>query len=321
MASTRHFARRVLAAPPSLQFKELKLATSHIPQGARCCGAATAKAPVDEDMPLPPQSLWTRFVHWSYSKLGHHIYPPKADICNCGVDLQIQLPQPELVLRDGIERGSAEWRMQLYGAALYWHAATTPREKMRKPDLDMLRGKDVLEVACMRGGGARYLTEVAGVNSYVATDNVQEHLDACSRLAPHPNLRFEHADALALSHHFAPASFDAVICVQAVASFADIPRFVREASRVLRPGGRLIICEALVRDKFKFILDTVAEESMTLHVCADVSRAVHAVGLCKVPAGISYLHICAQKPAEASEAEAGAEKSKIGTSFSREHEE
>merc|ERR1719375_2178407 len=140
------------------------------------------------------------------------MYPEKVDICNCGIDLQIQVPQPELLVREGIERESTEWRMQFYGAALYWYAATRPRENMRKADPDMLRDKDVLEVACMRGGGARYLVEVAGPRSYVATDNVQEHIDACKRHTEHPNLRFELADALALPQSFSSESFDAILC-------------------------------------------------------------------------------------------------------------
>merc|ERR1712216_267048 len=188
-----------------------------------------------------------------------------------------------------------EWRKQLYCAALYLHAATRPREGMKKADLDMLRGKDVLEVACMRGGGARYLVEVAGPKSYVGVDNVQEHIDICHRHAPHPNLRFELGDAMTLDRHFTPESFDVILCIQAVASFDDIPKFIRDAARLLRPGGLLVMCEALVRDKFKAILDSAQDEQLQLDVCADLSRAVHAVGLCKVPHGISYLHIVTRK--------------------------
>lgn len=264
-----------------------------VPLGSRACGSTYREGP------LAPATLWSRFVQWSYSKLGDKMYPAKVDICNCGIDLQIQVPQPELLNREGFERDSTEWRMQLYGAALYWYAATMPKEKMGSADPDMLRGKDVLEVACMRGGGARYLVEVAGPRSYVAVDNVQENIDVCQRHSSHEALRFELADAMALANNFAVESFDAILCVQAVASFDDVPRFIRDASQLLRPGGRLIIMEGLIRDKFKQVLDTAQEEGLHLDVCADLSRAVHAVGLCKVPTGISYLHIVARKgPAE-----------------------
>lgn len=246
------------------------------------------------------QSLWGKFVQWSYSKLSPSLYPEKADICNCGIDLQIQLPRPDLLRREGVEPESQEWRMQMYGAALYWHAATTRTEKARKAEVDLLRGKDVLEVACMRGGGARYLAEVTGPKSYVGLDNVQEHVDICKKHSALPNLRFELGDAMALDSQFAPGSFDIILCIQAVASFNDIPKFVNDAAHLLRPGGLLIMCEALVRDKFKSILDSAQDAQLQLDVCADLSRAVHAVGLCRVPTGISYLHIVARKPLDAS---------------------
>mmetsp|Transcript_108410 Transcript_108410/g.192013 ORF Transcript_108410/g.192013 Transcript_108410/m.192013 type:complete len:319 (-) Transcript_108410:54-1010(-) len=248
--------------------------------------------------------LWSRFVQWSYSKIGDFVYPAKADICNCGIDLGIVIPKPELVLREDIEKGSTEWRMHMYGAALYWHLATTPNENLKEVDLDMLRGKDVLEVACMQGGGARYLAEVTGAATFVATDNVQEHLDKCQRLhSPWPGLRFEFADALALPETYPPESFDVILCVQAVSKFEDIAGFIEGAAQLLRPGGRLIVADALIRDKFKIILDSVEATQLSMDACVDLSRAVHAVGLCKIQKGISYVRIVARK-AEAADVKA-----------------
>lgn len=246
-----------------------------------------------------PESLWTCFVRWSYAKFGNTLYPPKADICNCGVDMGVVVPRPELVLREGIEQGSTEWRMQLYGAALYWHVATTPGEKATDVNPDMLRGKDVLEVACMRGGGARYLATVAGPRSYVATDNVEDHIrteHAVADGSDRPqNLRFERADALTLDSSYPAESFDFVICIQAAASFSDARAFVRGAKWVLRPGGSLLMCDAMGRATLQHFLEAFDEERMSLEACSDLSRAVHAVGLCPIPGGISYLRLVARK--------------------------
>ena len=57
--------------------------------------------------------------------------------------------------------------------------ATSPGESMVTLDPDLLRNKKVLEIECMRGGGARYLAEVAGPECYVATDEREENIEIC----------------------------------------------------------------------------------------------------------------------------------------------
>jgi len=245
---------------------------------------------------LASQSLWARFVKWSYRNFSGRLYPEKADICNCGADLGMQIPRPDLVEREGIKKQSKEWRMQMYGAALYWHMATTPGETAREVNLEMMKDKDVLEVACFRGGGSRYLAEVTGTRKYVATDNVQEHVDICKRLhSDLPGLNFELADALELPNRYPSDSFDFVLCIQAAAQFSDLRAFVHGAFHVLRPGGRLLIADALTRDNLKGILDSLDEVGFVMEANTDLSRAVHAVGLCKVLKGVSYLRIVARK--------------------------
>lgn len=153
--------------------------------------------------------------------------------------------------------------MQLYGASLYWHLASTPGDSVAEADADLWRGKSVLEVACMRGGGARFLAEVAGVGAYVATDDFAENIDFCSQ-APEipPNLRFECLPAADLASHFAAGTFDAVLCVEAAAEFVDLPAFLRGASHVLRPGGRLLLCDAFTAGRLKELLDAFPKTTM-----------------------------------------------------------
>ncbi|CAK0841224.1 unnamed protein product [Prorocentrum cordatum] len=116
----------------------------------------------------------------------------------------------------------------------------------------MMRGKDVLEVACARGGGARYLAEVAGPRSYVATDYLESNLEICRRThSPLENLEFRLVDASEIGDIFPAASFDFVLCVQAVTHFQDARKFVFGASQVLRPGGGLLMCDTFQRDKLQ----------------------------------------------------------------------
>merc|ERR1712203_473967 len=88
---------------------------------------------------------------------------------------------------------------------------------------------------------------------------------------------------------------DFVVCVQSAASFSDPRAFVRGALHVLRPGGRLLMCDALSRTALEKYLLAIEEYDMSLDACSDLSRAVHAVGLCGIPRGISYLRIVARK--------------------------
>jgi len=243
-------------------------------------------------------SLWARFVRESYSRLGDWVYPSKADICNCGADFGYQLPRVDLLLREGMEPDSKDWRMQMYGATLYWHCATHFGALAKDVDVDMLRGKDVLEVACMRGGGARWLAEVVGTRTYLATDNVEQHIERAQKAhKPWPGLRYELADATSLSGSYAAESFDFVLCIQASLKVGTASRFIRSVVPVLRPGGRVIICDAFLRDQLKEILDAADAEGLTVEVCADMSRAVHAVGLCTISKGLSYLRLLLRKPA------------------------
>lgn len=245
------------------------------------------------------RSWLSRIVGWITNSFGSKLYPDKVDICNCGVNFGLQLPRIELIEREGLSKDSQAWRMQMYGAATYYHLATMPSKKVADRDVDMLRGKDVLEVACTRGGGARYLAQVLGPRRYVATDAAQSFIDTCrSSHPPLDNLEFEVADAVDLTAKFPENSFDYVLVVQASAEFGDIPGFVRSVNRVLRPGGRLLMCDPFIRDELKKLLDTFAETGMTHEVEDDISRAVHAVGLCTVPAGVGYLHIIARKADE-----------------------
>ncbi|CAK0841226.1 unnamed protein product [Prorocentrum cordatum] len=150
----------------------------------------------------------------------------------------------------------------------------------------MMRGKDVLEVACARGGGARYLAEVAGPRSYVATDYLESNLEICRRThSPLENLEFRLVDASEIGDIFPAASFDFVLCVQAVTHFQDARKFVFGASQVLRPGGGLLMCDTFQRDKLQAVLDAAEEFGLVADATVDISRAVHAVGLCRMPSG------------------------------------
>lgn len=99
-------------------------------------------------------------------------------------------------------------------------------------------GKDVLEVACGAGLGLGYLAGVA--TSVTAGDIEPANLRfAEDYYAERPKINLKVFDALEMP--FARGSFDVVLNYEAIYYLSDLPRFLRETRRVLRPEGKLII--------------------------------------------------------------------------------
>ena len=193
--------------------------------------------------------------------------------------------------------------MHMYGAALYWHLATTIGESIVDVDKDLLRGKRVLEVECMRGGGARYLAEVTGASTYVATDEREENIEACLFHQPLPSLSYEQLKLSDLSKRFDAGAFDALLCIEAGAGF-DKEGFVDGAKHVLESGGLVLMCDAFMQDQLRELLKHL-EQSFDLLVCTDIGKWVRATGLSPVDiaethsifgvAPCTYMRIVARK--------------------------
>ncbi len=99
----------------------------------------------------------------------------------------------------------------------------------------LARGLDVLDVGCNHGYGTRVISE--GARSIVGVDVSPTSIAEARRR--HPHLRFEQVDGSTLP--FEDASFDLVTSFQVIEHVADVPPFLSEIDRVLRPGGRAVL--------------------------------------------------------------------------------
>lgn len=99
---------------------------------------------------------------------------------------------------------------------------------------------EVLEVAA---GTGRNLPHYPADVRLVVTDFNEPMLDIARSRAAHlgREVEFQLADAGALD--FADERFDTVLCTLGLCSVPDDGRAVREMTRVLRPGGRLVLLE------------------------------------------------------------------------------
>lgn len=173
-------------------------------------------------------------------------------------------------LMDALESGRAPklrrsgWRL-LYGAlGHFWRdrdwsfmnygylpgpeqtpGALLPRDEPDRPFIGIydhvarglpITGARVLEVGCGRGGGADYVARYFTPERIIGADFSKPALARAEKVfSDTSNLAFEFGDAERLP--FADASFDVVLNVESSHCYGDIDAFVREADRVLKPGG------------------------------------------------------------------------------------
>ena len=107
-------------------------------------------------------------------------------------------------------------------------------------------GKEVLEVGSGRGGGASWIARKYNPKYLLAVDYSDEAiLLSQGWFSDQDNLEFRVGNAQQLP--LSDQSFDIVYNVESSHCYADVPAFISEVFRVLKPGGKF--CWTDMRDK------------------------------------------------------------------------
>jgi tocopherol O-methyltransferase len=135
---------------------------------------------------------------------------------------------------------------------LWLEGNETPEEAVQKmvqlvaEKADLRKGERVIDIGCGYGASARLLAENYGATVMAITMSAVQHAFA-QGTGPGPELTYVLGNWYSLE--FAPDSFDLAIAIESGEHMSDKVEFARRAYRVLRPGGRFVLCAWLAADR------------------------------------------------------------------------
>lgn len=127
-------------------------------------------------------------------------------------------------------------------------AAVRLNESLLAAAAPLPTGARVLDVGCGIGGPARWLAHTAQVQVR-GLSNSPTGIATAQAITDVPGVDFVVADATANGQP--DAAFDLVWVMESSHLMPDKPGLLRECARVLRPGGRLVLCDLLLHRPFE----------------------------------------------------------------------
>lgn len=133
-------------------------------------------------------------------------------------------------------------------------------------------GKDALEVSSGLGGGTLWIKRNYTPKTLTGLDLAANAVDKCKKRYGALGIDFAAGDAQAMP--FPDTSFDIVINVESSLNYPDMPAFLSEVHRVLRPGGYFLFADYRSRskmEKLRVLLAAMPLETLALN---DVTEGI-----------------------------------------------
>jgi tocopherol O-methyltransferase len=124
------------------------------------------------------------------------------------------------------------------------------------------RGERVIDIGCGYGASARLLAENYSAEVTAITMSAVQHAFA-QGTAPGLGLKYILGNWYSLE--FVPDSFDLAIAIESGEHMPDKVEFARRVHRVLRPGGRFVLCAWLAADR----MPKWQERSLMKPICSE----------------------------------------------------
>jgi ubiquinone/menaquinone biosynthesis C-methylase UbiE len=137
-----------------------------------------------------------------------------------------------------------------------------------------LRGADVLEVGCGRGGGSSFIARYRDARTTIGLDLSRSAIALCRKHRRAAGLGFVQGDALAMP--FPDRAFDAVVNVESSHCYSSMDDFLAEVHRVLRPGGSFLFADLRPAPGMAVLRRELADGPLELVEIRDITARVTA---------------------------------------------
>jgi ubiquinone/menaquinone biosynthesis C-methylase UbiE len=132
---------------------------------------------------------------------------------------------------------------------------------------------NILDVGCGLGATTKYLLNFYSPDNVLGINISSRQLEQAKINAP--NCQFMLMDAVAMD--FEDHTFDTIICVEAAFYFDTREQFLREAKRILKPGGNLIMSDILFKTT-KYLGDWTVPKANIINSIEDYQNLYQQIG-------------------------------------------